>query len=153
MLDPKRPAPEIGAELPPLAHWLYFQSWGRQSEIGEDGDFQDPLLPPIELPRRHCAETRIAFHRPLRVGDLLSRLSRIVDVGETAGRAGPIVTVLVRHEIGDAEGVALSEDRRILYMMRAEPWRADEPRWPGGGAAWSRRFHADTRALFPAIPL
>lgn len=148
ILDPAEPAPEIGAELPPLAHWLYFRSWGRHSEIGEDGDFLDPLLPPIELPRRHCVETRIAFHRPLRVGDPITRVSRLVDVGEKAGRAGPIVTALVRHEIADADGVALSEDRRILYTMRAEPWHAGGPRWPRGGAVWSRRFQADTRALF-----
>jgi len=148
MLDPAEPAPELGGELPPLAHWLYFRSWGRHSEIGEDGDFLDPFLPPIELPRRLCVETRIAYHRALRIGDPLSRVSRVVDVAEKAGRAGPIVTLLVRHEIADAIGVGRSEDRRILYMTRGEPWSADESRRPRGGAVWSRRFQADTRALF-----
>jgi 3-methylfumaryl-CoA hydratase len=148
ILDLAEPAPEIGLELPPLAHWLYFSSWRRGSETGENGDYLDPLLPPIELPRRLCVEWRIRFHRPLRIGDAISRLTRIVDVGERAGRAGPIVTLLLRHEIGDAEGVAVTEERRVLYMARGETWNLNEPRRAHAPIDWSREFRPDTRALF-----
>jgi 3-methylfumaryl-CoA hydratase len=141
-------APEIGAELPPLAHWLYFSSWGRSSETGENGDYLDPSLPPIELPCRLCVDSRIWFHRSIRVGDPISRLTRVVDVGERAGRVGPIVTLLLRHEISNSEGVAVSEERRLLFMARGETWGADAPRRTTRSAEWSRQFRPDTRALF-----
>jgi 3-methylfumaryl-CoA hydratase len=148
LLDLGRAAPEIGAELPPLSHWLYFSSWGRLSETRESGEHHDPTLPPIELPRRLCFECRIQFHRPIRVGDPISRLTPVVDVGERDGRVGPIVTLLLRQEISDAEGVVVSEERRLLYMARGEVWHSDGS-WPARGAAsWSRRFQPDTRALF-----
>jgi 3-methylfumaryl-CoA hydratase len=148
LLDLAEPTPEVGGELPPLAHWLYFSSWGRSSETGENGDYLDPALPPIELPRRACVECRIQFHRPIRIGDPISRLTRVVDVAERAGRAGPIVTLLLRHEITDAEGVAVSEERRLLYMARGEAWHSSGPRQARGFAEWSRQFQPDTRALF-----
>ncbi len=141
-------APEIGGELPPLAHWLYFQPWGRTSETSESGDFLDPALPPIELPRRLCVERRIQFHRPIRVGDPFSRLTHVVDVGERTGAVGPIVTLLLRQEIANAEGVAVSEEQRLIYMARGEPLQTSAPRASRGPALWSRRFRADSRALF-----
>lgn len=140
--------PAIGADLPPLAHWLYFSSWGHSSETSENGDYLDPALPPIELPRRVCIEHRIQFHRAIRVGDPISRLTRVVDVGERAGRAGPIVTLLLLHEISDEQGVAVSEERRLLYMARGEAWHASEPRRTSKPPEWSRRRQPDTRALF-----
>jgi 3-methylfumaryl-CoA hydratase len=142
------PAPNVGAELPALAHWLYFRAWGRQSEISENGEYLDPFLPPIELPRREWAESHIVFHRALRVGDTISRSTHLVDIGHRNGQAGEIVTLLIRHEIGDAQGVAISEDRRLVYTTRDEPWPIDEPRRTRGAAMWSRQFRPDTRALF-----
>jgi 3-methylfumaryl-CoA hydratase len=142
------PAPEIGTDLPPLAHWLYFSQWGSSSETRANGDYLDPHLPPIELPRRLCVESRIAFHRAIRVGDPISRLTRVVDLGQRDGRSGPIVTLLLRHEINDAEGLAVSEERRLLYISRGETWNAGEPRQARGPPEWSRQFQPDTRALF-----
>lgn len=141
-------APAPGAELPPLGHWLYFSSWGRSSETSENGDYRDPALPPIELPRRLCIDNRILVHRSIRVGDPISRLTRVVDVGEQTGRVGPMVTLLLRDEISDADGVAVSEERRLLYMARGETWGSHEPRHTARSWEWSRQFQPDTRALF-----
>ena len=143
-----RATPEVGAELPPLAHWLYFSSWGRLPETAESGEPDDPTLPPIELPRRLCFESRVQFHRPIRVGDPISRLTRVVDVGERDGRVGPIVTLLLRQEISDLEGIVVSEERRLLYMARREVWQSGATRPSRGAACWSRKFQPDTRALF-----
>ena len=148
LLDLAGPAPEVGADLPPLAHWLYFSAWGRSSETGENGDFHDPALPPIELPRRLWTDCRLRFHRAIRIGDPISRLTRVVDVAQAPGRSGPIVTLLLRHEIADLSGVAVSEERRIVYMARDEAWPASQPERRRGGAAWSRQFRLDSRDLF-----
>ena len=50
-------------EVPPLAHWLYFLSPAKESEIGPDGHpKRGGFLPPITLPRRMWAGSRIEFH-------------------------------------------------------------------------------------------
>jgi 3-methylfumaryl-CoA hydratase len=148
LIEADEEAPDIGAELPPLAHWLYFSSWGRLSETNESGEYRDPSLPPIELPRRLCVDCRIAFHRPIRVGDPISRVMRIVDVGSQGGRAGPIITLLLRCEINDIEGVAVSEERRLLYMSAGETWPLDHPRRAASPAEWTHEFRPSTRSLF-----
>ena len=51
-------------------------------------------------------------------------MSRIVDVTEKAGRSGPLVFVVVRHEIRNRDGVALIEHHDIGYRdnpPRREP--------------------------------
>jgi 3-methylfumaryl-CoA hydratase len=147
-LDSDEPAPAIGDSVPPLGHWLYFLSAERRAEMTDDGCGRGAFLPPVELPRRACAANRVQFHRALRVGDPISRTSRIVDIALRDGRAGPLVLVLVRHEIGDAIGVALSEDQQIVFRERAEPAAPEPARGAPAKAAWSRRFHADAATLF-----
>ena len=140
--------PEVGDELPPLAHWLYFSSWGRVSETTESGDYRDPTLPPIELPRRLCVDSRIEFHRPIRVGDAISRVMRVVDIAAQLGSAGPLVTLLLRCDISDRQGVAVSEERSLLYMSRGEPWPREDPRRAVAPAEWMQEFRPDARSLF-----
>lgn len=147
-LDSDERAPSIGDALPPLAHWLYFRFPERRSEIREDGRGRGAFLPPIELSHRTCAASRVHFHRSLRVGDAISRTSRIVDIAEKQGRKGPLVFVLIRHEVGDSDGVALSEDQQILFRERAEPPDLETPGGVHENAIWSRRFHADEVTLF-----
>jgi 3-methylfumaryl-CoA hydratase len=147
-LDSDERAPSIGDALPPLAHWLYFRFPERRSEIREDGRGRGAFLPPIELSHRTCAASRVHFHRSLRVGDAISRTSRIVDIAEKQGRKGPLVFVLIRHEVGDSDGVALSEDQQILFRERAEPPDLEAPGGVHENAIWSRRFHADEVTLF-----
>jgi 3-methylfumaryl-CoA hydratase len=147
-LDSNERAPAIGDALPPLGHWLYFRSPERRSEIRKDGRERGAFLPPIELPHRACAASRVQFHRALRVGDAITRTSRIVDIAEKPGRKGPLIFVLIRHEVGDADGVALSEDQQILFRERAEPAAPESLRAARGEAIWSRRFHADEVTLF-----
>src|ERR1700704_1440031 len=61
---PERPA--RGTPLPALWHWLYFLPLYRQSDVGPDGHAKrGGFLPPIPLPRRMWAGSRIEWHRPL----------------------------------------------------------------------------------------
>jgi 3-methylfumaryl-CoA hydratase len=140
--------PDIGAELPPLAHWLYFSSWTRLADTRENGEYRDPMLPPIELPRRICAQCHIVRHRPIYVGDPISRILRIVDLAEAQGQAGPVVTLLLRCEIHDSEGPALSETRRLVYMNNSEPWPSSQAPRPLAPAQWRRDYNASSRSLF-----
>jgi 3-methylfumaryl-CoA hydratase len=111
MLD--RDVPDI---VPPLWHWLYFLPTHRQSELGPDGHARrGDFLPPVALPRRMWAGGRFAFADSLRVGDRAVRMSTIQDVREKQGRSGPLVFVVVRHEIRTERGLALSEEHDIVY--------------------------------------
>jgi 3-methylfumaryl-CoA hydratase len=116
------PAPVAGAELPPLAHWLYFLPQAPQRELGPDGHpLRGGFLPPVPLPRRMWAGGRLAFLRPLRVGDAVERRSTIIAVDAKQGRSGTLVFVTVRHELGDASGIALTEEHDIVYRELARP--------------------------------
>src|SRR5437879_8638917 len=121
-LDRDDPFPRAGDPLPPLWHWLYFLPIPRQSELGHDGHAKrGGFLPPVPLPRRMFAGDRVQFHRPLRVGETISRFSRIVDVNCKQGRSGPLVFVVVRHETSQRQGVAVAEANAIVYRHNPTP--------------------------------
>jgi 3-methylfumaryl-CoA hydratase len=149
-LDRDDPYPQPGDPLPPLWHWLYFLPIPRQSELGPDGHAKrGGFLPPVPLPRRMFAGDRVEFHRPLCVGESISRLSRIVDVNTKQGRSGPLVFVVVRHEISDRDGIAVVEEHDIVYRESPNPHdAAPAPQTPPSGAAWTREIHPDDVMLF-----
>ncbi len=104
----------VPALAPPA--WLYFTPRARHSEIGPDGHpKRGGFLPPVALPRRMWAGGRLVFHQPLRVGDQITRVSRIADVRAKAGHSGSLVFVNVHHDIADARGVAITEEHDIVY--------------------------------------
>ncbi len=139
-----------GDPLPPLWHWLYFLPVDKQSELAADGHAKrGGFLPPVELPRRMWAGGRLEFHRPLCVDDEITRTSRIADVRSKEGRSGPLVFVLVRHEICNAGGLALTEEHDIVYRdhaRAAEHGPAPEP--APNGATWERTIVPGDVLLF-----
>jgi 3-methylfumaryl-CoA hydratase len=149
-LDIEPPHPLAGDALPPLWHWLYFLETHRQSELGSDGHAKlGGFLPPVPLPRRMWAGGRFEFMRPLRVGETFTRTSRIVDVQEKKGRTGTLVFVVVRHEIGNSEGIALVEEQDLVYRDRAKPGDAASPPQPApAGSVWERTVQPDDVLLF-----
>ncbi len=149
-LDIESKDPQPGDALPPLWHWLYFLPFHRQSELGPDGHAKrGGFLPPVDLPRRMWAGGRVDFHRPLRIGKNITRVSRIADVKFKEGRSGPLVFVLVHHEISDAEGLALTEEHDIVYRDHPRPCdAAPSPQAAPSDAAWERIIHPDDVLLF-----
>jgi len=149
-LDRDPTVPQHGDPLPPLWHWLYFLPLHRQSEIGPDGHPErGGFLPPVPLPRRMWAGGRLEFLRPLRVGEAVSRTSRIVDVSSKEGRTGPLGFVLVRHEVAGAEGVALIEEQDIVYRENSRP--GDPTPTPLAAPKehdWAREIRPDPVLLF-----
>ncbi len=143
-------SPRAGDLLPPLGHWLYFHSARRQSEIGPDGHpKRGGFLPPVPLPRRMWAASRIEFTTPLRVGQSVARISRIVDVQVKSGRTGALVFVNVRHEIHGDDTLSITEEQDIVY--RDMP-RAGDPAPVGVTApdneSWARQIEPNEVLLF-----
>jgi 3-methylfumaryl-CoA hydratase len=146
-LDREDPPPRPGDALPPLWHWLYFLPLHRQSELAEDGHAnRGGFLPPVPLPRRMWAGGRFEFHRPLRIGARIERESRVSDVTFKEGSTGPLVFVVVRHEIRDSEGIALVEEQDIVYRGHSTSPGALRP--APTGQAWERAICAGDVLLF-----
>ncbi|MEJ8822785.1 MaoC family dehydratase N-terminal domain-containing protein [Variovorax humicola] len=121
-LDREDPAPHPGDPVPPCWHWLYFLPMARQSEIGADGHpKRGGFLPPVPLPRRMWAGSRIEFLRPLAIGSAIRRESSIVDVSGKEGRSGALIFVRVRHEISDEQGLAIVDEHDIVYRDNPKP--------------------------------
>jgi 3-methylfumaryl-CoA hydratase len=140
----------VGDQLPAGAHWLYFLATARQSELGEDGHPQrGGFLPPITLPRRMWAGSRIQFQRPLRIGEQVSRTSRIADVSVKQGRSGALAFVRVQHDICTSEGPAISEEQDIVYRDMPQASEAPPPRKPAPvNHQWQREIKPDPILLF-----
>ncbi len=147
LLDREDPAPQPGEAAPPLAHWLYFLPNYRQSDAGRDGHVaRGGLLPEMPLPRRMWAGSRILFHRALRVGSPIERVSTIRDVKVKHGRSGALVFVTVRHEVGDEAGPVLTDEHDIVF--RGEGALANPPVPAPEGAPWQREIRPDPLLLF-----
>jgi 3-methylfumaryl-CoA hydratase len=147
LLDRDDPAPQAGDAAPPLAHWLYFLPAYRQSEAGPDGHaVTGGFLPPVPLPRRMWAGSRLEFLRPLRVGAEISRVSTIKDVALKEGRSGALVFVTVRHEVNDADGLALADEHDIVFRGETALAAANVP--AAANEAWRREIHPDPVLLF-----
>ena len=141
-----------GTNVPPLAHWLYFLPAARASDIAPDGHARrGGFLPPVPLPRRMWAGGRIDWNgaNPLRVGDAVTRTSRIESVDHKRGRSGDLVFVTVRHEIRNGAGVALTEEHDIVYRPPAKRGEAApaSPLAPPK-ATWQREITPDDVLLF-----
>ena len=153
-LDRDDPEPVAGDPVPPGGHWLYFLPRTRHSDLDVNGHAKKgDFLPPVPLTRRMWAGGRITFAGPLRVGDEIRRRSEVADISAKEGKSGPLVFVLVRHEISGPEGPAIVEEHDIVY--RGAPPEgartkatvsptADPPR----GAVWQRAINPDPMLLF-----
>jgi len=144
--------PPAGTPLPALWHWLYFLPLHRQSEIGPDGHAKrGGFLPPVPLPRRMWAGSQFEFHKPLLVGDTLTRRSTIADVTEKSGRTGRLVFVKVRHEIRrqDESDIGLTEFHDIVYRDAAtKDDVAPPPKAASATSTWERKWIPDDVLLF-----
>jgi 3-methylfumaryl-CoA hydratase len=147
LLDRDDPAPKAGDAAPPLAHWLYFLPAYRQSEAGPDGHaLKGGFLPPVPLPRRMWAGSRLEFLRPLTVGSEVSRVSTIKDVAIKEGRSGPLVFVTVRHEVSDKGGLVLADEHDIVFRGETALAAANVP--AATNESWRREIHPDPVLLF-----
>jgi 3-methylfumaryl-CoA hydratase len=148
-LDRDDAPPGNGTAVPPLWHWLYFLPIARQSELGPDGHpRRGGFLPPVELPRRMWAGGRLTFARPLRVGEIATRTSKIADVTAKDARSGPLVFVTVRHELSSVEGHALGEEHDIVYRGLPAPGSAATPPRAPTDEAFTRTIVPDDVLLF-----
>lgn len=143
-------APATGAPLPPGWQWLFFNPAARRSELGRDGHpARGGFLPPVALPRRMWAGSRIRYLADLPVGGTAERRSKILGIEQKAGRRGSLCFVTVQHTTTHAGETCIVEEQDIVYRdPPPQTGPAPVPERHGAQAAWSRDFRADTTLLF-----
>jgi 3-methylfumaryl-CoA hydratase len=139
-----------GMALPALWHWLHFLPVSPLGEAGPDGHpARGGFLPPVPLPRRMWAGSRLDFHQPLVIGENCTRLSTVTKVEHKAGKSGDLVFVTVRHEISGENGPALSEEHDIVYRGAVTPGTTvPPPVAPPPASDWNFAISPDPVLLF-----
>ena len=114
--DSARLAQPDGATLPAGWHWLYFNPLEVQSRLGDDGHpARGDFMPPVALPRRMWAGSRLQWSRAFLVGNMVTKASEILKVTQKSGRSGEMVFVTVAHDYADDAGPLLREEHDIVY--------------------------------------
>lgn len=151
-----RAAP-VDESVPQGLHWCLCLPDAPTAALGPDGhprrdDSPDSFLPPVPLPRRMWASSKVEFHAPLRPDDSVTRTSRVASITDKQGGSGRLVFVEVEHDTLTACGLAVREVQSIVYRDAAAPGTPPAPPPLGEGqfdpAPWDAH-----RALTPAEPL
>lgn len=103
-------------------HWLTCIPDAPTAGLGEDGHplrSDDSFFPPIPLPRRMWASSKVEFVAPIEAGAAIVRTSTIASVAERTGNTGSLAFVDVAHETM-ADGVlAIRETQTLVYREAA----------------------------------
>ena len=139
-----------GAPLPAFWHWIYFATAAPASDLGPDGHpLTGDFYPPVALPRRMWAGGRLESGKPLAIGDVARRDSRIKGVSVKNGRSGSLCFVVVRHEFYVGDELRVAEEHDIVYRQEADPSVAPpEPPMAPAEADWSQTITTDPVTLF-----
>jgi 3-methylfumaryl-CoA hydratase len=150
VLDRSEPE-EMGNVVPPLWHWLFYSPIARQSELGVDGHpGRGGFLPPVPLPRRMWAGSRLRFNHPIPIGQCAVRHSVIDSLTYKHGRSGSLIIVTVRHDIKDSsDSVLLTEEQDIIYRHIPGPGvSVVTPTLAPFEPEWTQRIDPDAILLF-----
>ena len=120
-----------GDIAPQGIHWCLCPPAAPTASLGTDGhprrdDSADGFLPPVPLPRRMWASSKVEFLAPIPVAAEIERASTIAGITEKSGSSGALVFVDVDHET-HANGIpAVRERQTIVYREANLPSRLRE---------------------------
>jgi len=153
-LDRASPA---GGLAPQGMHWALCTPDEPTAALGPDGhprrdDTPQSFLPPLPLPRRMWAASKVSFLAPLRAGHRVERLSRVASVTAKQGGSGQLVFVEVEHETLCGGEAAVREVQSLVYREASPPGAALAPPPPGPDRFDPAPWDA-VRTLEPGEPL
>jgi 3-methylfumaryl-CoA hydratase len=157
MLDQDPSVYRRGSVVPEAWYAILFGPTALQKKIGPDGHpitGGDDLMPPMHNTRRMFAGRRATFHKPLKVGDMVERVSTIRKVEPKTGRTGSFNLVTVVHELSAGSGVAVTEEQDLVYRAAVaeasdgKPAQQAKGQQPTEKADWTVPWTPDTPMLF-----
>ncbi|MGE0747745.1 MAG: MaoC family dehydratase N-terminal domain-containing protein [Rhodospirillales bacterium] len=139
-----------GDAIPPGWHIIYFYELVKLADTGRDGHARlGTFMPPVPAERRMWASTSMTFHRPLKVGEHLKKVTTIRSIESKDGGQGPLTFVTLRNEIFGDGTLATTDDHTTVYRGPADPNAPPPaPRPAPGKAVWRRTIHPTTVLLF-----
>ncbi len=141
-----------GSEMPESWYAILFGTIARESTLGPDGHLETgDFLPPLHGSRRMFGGRRTQFIRPLKIGEMVSRVSTVTRAEPKTGRTGPFTLVTVMHEISGPSGLALTEEQDIVYRAAVEAGTVAAQREAARATdkpTWSKPIELDPVLLF-----
>lgn len=112
--------------VPQAYHWCLGLPDAPSATLGEDGhprrdDTAASFLPPVPLPRRMWASSKVEFIAPLLVGEAVTRSSKVAAITEKSGGSGQLVFVEIAHETSSERRLAVREVQSLVYRDAAAP--------------------------------
>lgn len=103
--------------LPMMWHWVYLLDRPAQADLGPDGHPLRGVLPAPPEPgrRRMWAGGQVRTLEPLRLGEVATRRTEIIDTVEKHGRSGRLTFVSVRHRITQGGQLCVDERQDVVY--------------------------------------
>ncbi|WP_144904170.1 hypothetical protein [Novosphingobium taihuense] len=155
-LDREAPASNT---MPQGFHWCLCTPDAPTSQLGPDGhprrdERPDSFLPPVPLPRRMWASSKVEFLAPLTLLARVERLSTVMAISEKSGSSGHLVFVDIAHETRCEGELAVREMQTIVYRDAAAAGSPAVPPPPADTSfepsPWSahRSIVPDERLLF-----
>ena len=143
--------------VPQALHWCLCTPDAATAQLGSDGhplrdDSPARFLPPVPLPRRMWASSKVEFLAALSVGEAVSRRSRVASVSEKQGGSGLLVFVDVVHETSGEAGLAVREVQSLVYREPASAGAAPSPP-PLGSDQFDAAGWDAHRLVLPGEPL
>ena len=146
----ENPPLDKGAPIPPGWYGGLFPASHRPDKMRTDGQASGGgIAPPIPLPRRRIAGTRVSFHAPLCVGDDVTCKTEIGDIQIDEGSQGAMATVVERKSLSTGRGLCVVEERDtcMLSEQRAEAAPKSAPAVPEE-AKWQQVVEPNAPLLF-----
>lgn len=110
----------MGEAAPRLLHFCLCLTVAPAWGLGPDGHpARGGFLPPVPLPRRMWASSKIAFDGDLKVGEAVKRESAIASVEIKQGSGGPLCFVEIDHHIVADGREAVTERQTLVYRQPA----------------------------------
>lgn len=122
--------------VPQGLHWCLCTPETATAGLGPDGhplrdSSPDSFLPPVPMPRRMWASSKMEFLAPLHISEPVTRSSTILSITEKSGGSGSLNFVEVEHRTEGSKGLAIREVQTIVYREAAAPDAPLTPPTPG----------------------
>ncbi|WP_338645995.1 hypothetical protein [Novosphingobium olei] len=149
-----RPVP---AAIPQGLHWCLCLPDAQTAGLGEDGhplrdESADSFLPPVPLPRRMWASSKVDFCEVLPQGAHVERISRVISVKEKSGGSGRLVFVEIEHETLADQVICVREVQSLVYREPAPAGVPPAPP-PPGSSTFDRSTWNVVRSVTPSEAL
>jgi 3-methylfumaryl-CoA hydratase len=107
---------ETGPIAPQGIHWCLCVPDAATDELDIDGHpKRGGFFPPIPLPRRMWASSKVQFHAAIHAGMAVTRHSTISSITEKLGNSGHLIFVTIDHIWAAEGGYLVTEQQSLVY--------------------------------------